>query len=794
MNRTLIIEFCLFLILSLVEVNAQSCGNRFVNLSYSLNDVAFSSNESFIAVGDNGKILKTENGGINWNEAISGSSNNLRKIQMVNTSVGYILGDNGTLIKTDDGGNNWFALKPTVTEYPYVENLYFTSPDSGFVFGGDGKVFKTTDGGRTWNRKTLNSWEDLNSMIFINDSTGFVCGRSNTLFKTTNRGESWISYNLSSLGFNINFIKVVFVSDEIGYLLEGDGNLVKTTDGGDSWFKVGQAYTDYAVSMTFLNKNIGYIVGGWTSPAFYRTMNGGLTWQRVDFGQAGSLSGIAMNDTWTQGVVVGDGAGYGYTSESGRFILYLDQTENSWKNACYLNGSINFYDLLFTNSQTGYLTGGYYQSSGVLYKTRDQGVTWAPLSFNPQYGIRHIFAVNRDTLYISSDSTYQSVDGGETWKSLTKESGNMYFYGGNGVIQDFYSIYKSGNSGKTWEKVLTGSGFLCDVTFTNPSTGYAVGYHCAYTSVDSGKVWNPYPALPSRFYCTIYFQNKDTGFVGGDDGLLYRTRNGGIAWDSISTGITYLKINDVKFTNDTLGYLIAGNDGGLTNLYSTSDGGSSWQFLNQISENLRNIAIDSDGNIYFPGERGALSEITQKTPPSIAGSLKGPHILLKNTPVIYSTFPQPGSTFHWKVSSDLSYENFGDSIKVNFPVSGTYKLSVTPVNDCGGGVLRTIEITVLDSFPSTPVTPTSIPYHDVYTDIQVYPNPFDQELHTSLPAKGRYLFTLYNIQGKAILKAAYDQSSDQEIRIATSNVKSGIYFLEIERSGQKVKRKLIKVN
>ncbi len=794
MIRILIPVVYFLLFAFFIDARGQSCGMRSLSLSYSLNDVAFVSEEAFVAIGGSGKILKTENGGKNWKEIITDANSYLRKIQMVNKSIGYILGDYGVLLKTDDGGNSWFPLKKIVTEYPYCQGLHFLTPDTGFVFGGDGKIFKTNDGGRSWTKKSYYSFDELNSMAFINDSTGFVCGRSNTLMKTSNCGESWNYVNMSPLGF-ARFVKIIFADENTGYILCEDGKVIKTTNGGDNWVKVGEAYTDFAVSMVFQNKNIGFMVGGWTFPSFYRTMNGGLTWQRVSFGQAGSLSGIAINKSGTKGVVVGHGAGYGYTSEAGRFILYYNDMDKSWKNACYLNGSNDFRTVAFPDSLTGYLTGGYYQSQGIIYKTYDKGLTWNPLSFYPKNNVFEIFTRSRDTIYVSADSTYKTTDGGVTWQSLTPVTGKMYFNRNNGVLQDFYSIYRSDNHGKTWDKTLTVSGFLTDMFFKDPSNGYAVGYYCSYSSTDSGKNWSPYTSLPARFYSSIYFQNKDTGFAGGDNGLLYRTRNGGISWDSIATGITNLKIYDIKFINDTLGYLIGNNDGGLTNVYSSIDGGNTWKFLQQTSEDIRNIVLDRDGNLYFPGKRGVLNQIVSKSPPGIASSITGPLKLLKNTDTVYSVLPYPGSSFRWKVSNNLSYQDYGDSIKLNFPVSGIYEISIVPYNGCGTGVLRKIEISVLDSFPViNPGNPTNI--IDVEEKaIPVYPNPFDKELNVVLPAEGKYLISLYNSQGKAVMKAVYEQHSHCEVRITVpSNLHSGIYMMEIERNQFKSRVKLVKIN
>jgi len=785
MNNLKIVS--LLVIFISLKMNAQQCNENFVNMSFSLNDVAYVTNETFIAIGDGGKILRTEDAGISWKEINSGTTGYLMKIQFITDSIGYILGDHDNLLKTEDAGNHWFPLKMINPSYPYCRGLYFFSPDSGFIFGGDGKIFKTIDGGRTWEKLNSNAYDNLNSVSFIDKSNGFACGSSNLLLKTTDCGDTWKSIDMSSFGFNVSFVKIVFIDENIGYILGNNGSIIKTTDSGTSWTKVSTVSTDYAVTMNFLNENIGYVVGGWNGATFYRTMNGGLTWQPVNYGYAGSLSGIAQNKTGSKGVVVGNGAGYGYTSESGRFILYFNESDNSWKNACFLNGSLDFHNIAFVDSKTGYLFGGYYQSTGVAYKTIDAGTTWNQLAFHPARNIYQSFFVNKDTAYVCSDSLYKTTNGGENWSGISDQTGKLYFNNKMGCILGFTSIFRTDDSGKNWEKVLTTSYFFTDFSFIDATIGYAVGYNCAYKSIDSGKVWTPYTLLPQRFYTSIYFQNKDTGFVGGENGLLYKTVDGGVKWDSIATGIDYLGINDIKFKNDTDGFILANKSGGLSKIYTTHNGGHSWQLLSQVSENAYAFFITNDGDVYFAGERGTLMKITKSYSPSMPGYILGKQTIIKNTPTKYSILSQPGISYSWDVSNNQVFENYNDSIIISFPEKGKYTISATPLNTCSIGTSRKYEITVLDSL-QTKVE------NKIIKDIAVYPNPFSDNLKIILPdgANNNTKLIIYDLQGKVIITEEYEKEIN-EINLNLSKIKEGLYVLKIIQSNYISTKKLTKL-
>jgi hypothetical protein len=48
--------------------------------------------------------MRTSNGGVNWSDQVSGTSNSLRSIYFVNSLTGWAVGDLGTILKTTSGG------------------------------------------------------------------------------------------------------------------------------------------------------------------------------------------------------------------------------------------------------------------------------------------------------------------------------------------------------------------------------------------------------------------------------------------------------------------------------------------------------------------------------------------------------------------------------------------------------------------------------------------------------------------------------------------------------------------
>lgn len=69
---------------------------------------------------------------------------------------------------------------------------------------------------------------------------------------------------------------------------------------------------------------------------------------------------------------------------------------------------------------------------------------------------------------------------------------------------------------------------------------------------------------------TVYFLDSKRGWVGGDNGHLSRTDDGGQSWVRQNVGTT-AAINDIYFRDKEAGFLLAGNS-----VYVTRDNGNAW--------------------------------------------------------------------------------------------------------------------------------------------------------------------------------------------------------------------------
>ncbi|MBK8662976.1 MAG: hypothetical protein IPN18_14755 [Ignavibacteriales bacterium] len=73
---------------------------------------------------------------------------------------------------------------------------------------------------------------------------------------------------------------------------------------------------------------------------------------------------------------------------------------------------------------------------------------------------------------------------------------------------------------------------------------------------------------------TIEFIDQDNGWIGGNNGVVLYTQNGGSVW-SVSNVGNPVAIKKVKFINATTGWAISDS----LRIYKTLDGGATWTFL-----------------------------------------------------------------------------------------------------------------------------------------------------------------------------------------------------------------------
>jgi hypothetical protein len=120
-----------------------------------LNDVHAISSTFAVAVGDNGVIVKTENG-TTWALADAspvGYGVNINCVWVRSETVWLVGTAGGDLFYTKNGGKTWTEITIAASTPTAVTDIYFPTDSIGYVAfteGGRGKIARTFNGGATW--------------------------------------------------------------------------------------------------------------------------------------------------------------------------------------------------------------------------------------------------------------------------------------------------------------------------------------------------------------------------------------------------------------------------------------------------------------------------------------------------------------------------------------------------------------------------------------------------------------------------------------------------------------------
>ncbi|MEI8202221.1 MAG: T9SS type A sorting domain-containing protein [Bacteroidota bacterium] len=270
-------KILLFILISFFVSEMAYCQNKsigwvqqYFNPSQALNAVYCINSDTVIAVGWGGLILRTINGGMQWDSINSGTSNELLYVNFINQSFGFAIGAKGTILKTNNSGISWTNIGINCNMMLF--DLFFLNSDTLWVVGGEttstipiapkGIILKSSNGGINWTiDSTFNA--AISSIFFIDKDTGYIAannGSTAIIRKTLNGGNSWDTVDISS-GFNWYFSNIQFTSAKTGYI-NGFSEILKTNNYGLTWDSIFIAYPNSIRSFQIIDSCSFYYLEG----------------------------------------------------------------------------------------------------------------------------------------------------------------------------------------------------------------------------------------------------------------------------------------------------------------------------------------------------------------------------------------------------------------------------------------------------------------------------------------------------------------------------------------------------
>lgn len=276
------------------------------------------------AVGQDGVIIATNNGGETWQSQDSGFEITLRSVDFTDVHIGWAVGHLGLILHTTDGGETWAQTAHEAALGLDLIHVSFTSPSTGWIVTERGGfTLRTTDGGATWERQFFDSTQARSDAFILSDSHSWAVLTSGGVVSTTDSGESWHLYK----GINqveIGTSGIHFLDEQRGWIAgwrgkqQGlssgvqfvkyltDGMVAHTTDGGQTWTRIDADTGKFLWDVAFVDALEGWAVG--SSGQTMHSTDGGLTWSQEPPATDSTLRAITFSDPNTAWAVGENGA------------------------------------------------------------------------------------------------------------------------------------------------------------------------------------------------------------------------------------------------------------------------------------------------------------------------------------------------------------------------------------------------------------------------------------------------------------------------------------------------------
>ena len=608
-------------------------------------DVFSISEDTVIAVGERGTIIKTNNGGQSWIDLTLAETYNLNSVYFVNNDTGFtagVINNHSVIYKTIDGGNNWSLVFDgyQVSLYGFVKNIQFTSNDTGYAYFGTSRILYTYNGGNNWNVRSASPAGSDGGLFFVNNNKGFLTTSGASMARTLDAGQTFQSIPIIG-NMGSDRVKNIHFPDSMnGYGITSNTKLVITRDGGATWtYKDNTGLPWFGHDIYFTSVDTGFVIVhsiDWYNHVF-RTIDSGNTWQLLTLPTTYSSDDNAISFSGSTGYVVSDLANIFKTTDFGGSWIDLSSGTRSFLYAIESAGVNNIFAA----------------GSREILKSIDKGNTWNQvfsMSSGSFYGMHFIDSL-KGWAVGSNGSFRKTINGGQTWTGTSTSLGSgvyytVYFKSADTGFIGGPGLRRSVNGGQTWTGISLGSSStIRAIDFSGSNIGFAVGANGAiFRTIDGGSTWTALNSNTTKYLLAVQVLNDSTAIVGGEDGYVFRTTDTGNTWVQTTPGWGD-NIQSLYFKNEMEGYMIQSDFNGI--IYHTNNGGLNW-ILTAVPTNayLWDLAMLED-DLYISGANGWLlklsSEISAPTIANVSRCDSGSVTLNAISPYTVRWYDGPGN-------------------------------------------------------------------------------------------------------------------------------------------------------
>lgn len=265
-----------------------------------------------VAVGQRGHILYSDDNGGSWTQAKVPVSSDLVALSFPTDDEGWAVGHDGVILHTVDGGRSWEKQLDGRSAAPLLERHYADLAARGALGNAEAAAATLDEVRRLAAQGAENPLLDV---WFADARNGFVVGAFNLIYRTRDGGKRWEPWFQRTENPNRLHLHALQKSGDSLFIVGEQGLLLKLDAAGERFVALEGAYRGSYFGAIASAR--GLIAFGLRGNAL-RSDDGGKSWQRIETGwQEGVTAAARCRD----GRVI-------LASQSGRLLAGDAQGEN----------------------------------------------------------------------------------------------------------------------------------------------------------------------------------------------------------------------------------------------------------------------------------------------------------------------------------------------------------------------------------------------------------------------------------------------------------------------------------
>jgi photosystem II stability/assembly factor-like uncharacterized protein len=247
----------------------------------------------------------------------------------VDTRRGWAVGAEGSIVHTDDGGETWTRQKSPVGFHHM--RVFFANPHKGWIASEQTHILTTDDGGRNWRVQFQDEDFILKSISFTDALHGWTVGEFGCIYQTTDGGAHWekqgghyeINEDQELVG-DPSLFDVEALDALRAWAVGIGGTVTRTSDGGKTWERVDAGFPNVQLYCIDSDRAGTLVIGGRGVCRY--SVDNGRTWRKAHFDPP-------IHYSWISGLSRRGAAGFVAGGEQG--AIFLSQPIERWRRVDY---------------------------------------------------------------------------------------------------------------------------------------------------------------------------------------------------------------------------------------------------------------------------------------------------------------------------------------------------------------------------------------------------------------------------------------------------------------------------